>query len=123
MTNEEITTKVEKAEHDITYLKSDAQDFRYGLEAVFEALNRISDQQEKFWQTQAKIQATQDRTEEIVEKLAAKQFEYEERQARADERQARADERQARADERLDHLTQTVDRYIASRNNGSNGQP
>ncbi len=109
MTTEEMTTKIEKAEHDITYLKSDAQDFRYGLEAVFAALNRISDQQEKFWQTQAKIQATQDRTEEIIEKLAAKQFEYE--------------ERQARADERLDHLTQTVDRYIASRHNGSNGQP
>lgn len=130
MTNEEITTKFEKAEHDITFLKSDIDDFRYGINTVLDTLQRVSEQQEKFIQAQTKIQASQERTEavltrteEIVEKLAQRQFESEEQQARDRERIAALEEGHRQVTKSLDHLTQTVDRYIASRNNGSNGQP
>lgn len=130
MTNEEMTTKVEKAEHDITFLKNDMDDFRHGLNTVLEALQRVSEQQEKFVRAQAKMQNSQNRTdaalaraEEIVEKLAQRQFESKEQQARDRERIAALEESHNRVSKSLDHLTQTVDRYIASRNNGSNGQP
>jgi uncharacterized coiled-coil DUF342 family protein len=92
-----------------------------------EDVDRLESIQDAMARWMERLAARQDEYEEKMNALIDAQIRADERQARAEERQARAEERQARAEENFEKLRQaladlarTVELYLKSRTNGNN---
>ena len=92
------------------------------LSALVEAQQKSEKEIETSRQVVIRLGQVADRTLIMVQELATRQLQADERGIQADERQRQADERQRRLDERMDKLAESLQRYLDSESRRNGGE-